>query len=671
MSLVVLTANGIQSRFHQNSRIIRGRMENIVRQRITRLSHGSRAYLDCLRAFSICMVAVFFSVVSIVSVQISLVENLPSRLDYPSAELKFLFLLFIFTIYAIAIVAPIFLGFQIFSVLTITALMLLCTFNAFILHALGLTDFGGAIFFLVIGVIIGWFSEIAWAICVVSVYSFWKSRGYFFVLLTCSLAIVFLTTQLANLVPESEFDVVLTTCLSAIFILVVSILIAKKALQDEPAFAWLKQRAIAFSAIGGISFKDLEIKNLSFEGLDLGHIDFRGSKIYRTSFRGAKNLEFSCVKGTILDNPKVRKLLAMPKMIEISEKNFRDVNLTGANLSGLDLEGVDFSGANLTDVDVSSANLTGANFTKAQLFNADFSGACLDEICICDWSINKETCFNDVRCNWVYLEQGKHGSREKKPDIGEFQPGEFEKWIRQLQDTVDLLLREQPNVRALISAIERVAHSYGGIDPSRFSVESKGDNLYVARIGTTREADKEKVASKIVINYNSINELMIQGESNRLLLNSEGGYMETQNQSIKAGGNLDISSGTRVSIGGDVTGSSITFGDLNGRVSNTIQSIQDIAQGETQELADILGALQKAINTDETLSEPQKVQAMEAVAVLAEESQKPKEKRLSKMCAMAVNALKGITSTLSDISNLANLLRTHLPTLVGLLGMSL
>ncbi|MEM9007584.1 MAG: hypothetical protein AAGE59_29185, partial [Cyanobacteria bacterium P01_F01_bin.86] len=305
------------------------------------------------------------------------------------------------------------------------------------------------------------------------------------------------------------------------------------------------------------------------------------------------------------------------------------------------------------------------------LFNTNFLGACLNEACICDWAINKETCFDNAKCSWVYLKRGKHGPLEKKPDIGEFRADEFEKWIRKLQDTVDLILREQPNVRALSQALERVASNHGGLDSSQFSIESKGEDFYIARIGVAPDADKAKVASKIVVNYNSINELMIQGESNRFLLNPSGGYMENQNQNIKAGGDLDISSGTRVNIGGNVTDSSITIGDLNGRVSNTIQSIRDIAQGETQDIADILGALQTAINSDDTLSESQKVQAMEAVATLAEESQKPKEQRLSKMCSLAMNALKGITSTLSDASKLGDLLKTYLPTLVSLLGTSI
>lgn len=643
-------------------------MEGIIRERIAKLGHKSRVYRNHLKAFSACLVAVILSVIPIISVELSVVENLPSRLDHPSVEVKLLFFLFALSVYSISIALPVILSSQLFSGIAIPALMLFSVLNSFIFYAFKLREFGGAIFFLVIGIFIGWLGEIAWSMCIIYIYSFWRNKSYFVTPLICSFAIILSTTYLANLPPKGGIDVILTTCLTATFILSVSVLVAKKSLKEDPTFAWLKYTAIAISAIGETSFNKLELQNANFEGVDLGHVDFRGSKIYRTNFRGSRNLEFSCVRGTILEDPKVRKLLVIPKAIEFSEKNFRNTNLTGANLSDLNLEGIDFAGANLTDADFSNANLTGVNFTNAQLFNTNFSRACLDEVCICDWSINKETCFNDVRCNWVYLEQGRHGPREKKPDIGEFQSGEFEKWIRQLQDTVDLILRERPNVRALIAAIERVAHSYGGIDPSRFSVESKGENLYVARVGTTPEVDKEKIASKIVINYNSINELMIQGESNRLLLNPAGGYMETQNQNIKTGGDLDMSSGTRVNIGGDVTGSSITLGDLNGRVSNTIQSIRDIAQGETQNLADILGALQTAINTDETLSESQKVQSMEAVATLAEESQKPKEQRLPKMCSLAMNALKGITSTLSDASKLADLLKTHLPTLVSLLG---
>lgn len=648
-------------------------MEGIVQEKIAKLDSKSRAYLNFFKACFACLIAVVLSAFLVISAEISVVQNLPShaQLDNPSIEVRLLFFLFTLSLYSIAIASPFFLGLRFLSGIIIPILIILSMLNVFVSIALDLADFGSAIFFLTIGIFIGWLGEVVWAICITCIYSFWKGKSYFVTPLVCSFAVTILTTYFANLSSRGGIDVIFSTCAITVYILFISTLISKKALKEDPTFAWLKYIAISISTVGEISFDKLELHNINFDGIDLAHVDFRGSRIYQTSFRGARNIEFSCVKGTILEDPKVRRLLSMPKTASLSEKDFRNANLTGADLSGLDLEGVDFTGANLTGVDFRNTSLTGANFANSQLFNANFSGACLDEICIFDWAINAGTCFENTKCNWIYLKQSRHGPREKKPDIGEFQPEEFEKWIRQLQDTVDLILREQPNVRALVTAIERVAHSHGGIDPSRFCLESKGDNLYIARVGATPEIDKEKVASTIVVNYNSINELMIQGGSNRLLLNSAGDYMETQNQDIKAGGDLDMSSGARVNIGGDVTGSSITLGDLNGSVSNAIQSIRDIVQGEAQDLASILGALQTAINTDETLSESQKIQAMEAVATLAEESQKPKEQRLSNMCSLAMNALKGITSTLSDASKLADLFKTHMPTLVSLLGLSI
>jgi hypothetical protein len=229
-------------------------------------------------------------------------------------------------------------------------------------------------------------------------------------------------------------------------------------------------------------------------------------------------------------------------------------------------------------------------------------------------------------------------------------------------------LREPPNVRALVKAIENTANKYGGLDPARFSIESKGDNLYVARVGTTPDADKAQIASSIVVNYNAINELTIHGESNRILLNPTGEYMENQNQNISAGGSIDMSSGTRVNVGGNIIGSSITLGDLNGQVSNIIQSLGDIQTNDGQNIADIFAALQTTINDDNLLPKEQKIQAMEAVATLAEEAQKPKEQRFLKLCTLAVNALKGIVSTVTDVSKIAEVLKTHLPTLVKFFG---
>jgi uncharacterized protein YjbI with pentapeptide repeats len=607
-----------------------------------------------------------FSLMSFFSVALVVIRNYDSQAISHNGIFGLIGFILIVLLYISTTILPVFIGFKIFSGNVISICGIFLGFISYFGFAFKL-PISSPLLLIGLGILIGWISEFISTVGIIIVYSFWKSTGIFLTIIITSFSSLFFISIYSNTKGATDIDLLL--CFAGIGLHILStFLMSQKAIREDRNFIWFRDQAIFFSSILGISFYKDDLRNQSFNNLDLGHTDFRETKIHHTSFRGAKNLEFSRLDGTILANPKTRKLLTTAEGDEPLDKNLSYLNLRGADLSNLILEGADFTGTNLTDVDFSNANLTGANFTNAQLFNTDFSNALLTEACICDWAINHQTCFKDVECDWVYLKRGKFGSSEKKPDIDEFQSGEFEKWIKQLQDTVDLILREPPNVQALVKAIERTANGCGGLDPSRFSIESKGDNLYVARVGTTPNVDKTQIASSIVVNYNSIKELTIQGESNRILLNPTGEYMENQNQNISAGGSIDMSSGTRVNIGGDVIGSSITLGDLNGQVSNHIQSLRDIKTDDEQGIADVFIALQTNINDDHLLSEDQKIQAMEAVATLAEEAQKPKENRLLKLCTMAVNALKGVISNVTGASKMVDILKTYLPSLVKFFG---
>jgi uncharacterized protein YjbI with pentapeptide repeats len=626
-----------------------------------------RKFIDTFIASLGLVSTSLFSFMAFLSVGLVVIQNYDSQAILKAETFGLTGFVALIFLYIGSTILPVFIGFKVFSGTTISICAVcfgIVSYSGFILN---LKNLSNPFLIIVIGVLIGWIGEFISAVGLVIVYSFWKSIGVFLTLIFESLLSLLFIDLMSNQKGVTNIDVLFS--FAGVFLnLLSTFLIFQKTIREEQNFAWFREQAIFFSTILGVSFYKDDLTDQNFEDLDLGHTDFRETKIYHTSFRGAKNLEFARLDGTILANPKTRKLLTTAKGIEPLDKNLSHINLKGADLSDLNLEGVDFTGANLTDVDFTGANLIGANFTNAQLFNTNFSNACLTESCICDWAINHQTCFENVECDWVYLRRGKFGSSEKKPDIDKFQSGEFQKWIRQLQDTVDLILREPPNVRALVKAIENTANKYGGLDPARFSIESKGDNLYVARVGTTPDADKAQIASSIVVNYNAINELTIHGESNRILLNPTGEYMENQNQNISAGGSIDMSSGTRVNVGGNIIGSSITLGDLNGQVSNIIQSLGDIQTNDGQNIADIFAALQTTINDDNLLPKEQKIQAMEAVATLAEEAQKPKEQRFLKLCTLAVNALKGIVSTVTDVSKIAEVLKTHLPTLVKFFG---
>lgn len=164
--------------------------------------------------------------------------------------------------------------------------------------------------------------------------------------------------------------------------------------------------------------------------------------------------------------------------------------------------------------------------------------------------------------------------------------------------------------------------------------------------------------------------VLIQGEGNRVyMMNQAGDIMESKNQNISAGNDVDMSRGNRITVGGDVTNSNQTLADANSQVSNSIQQLSDVKTDSSDELAKILTILQKSIADDAALSDSQKQEALEAVETIAEEGKKPQEKRTPKFCKMALNALSGVTSAVTDASKLTEALKTYLPTLTKILGM--
>ena len=381
------------------------------------------------------------------------------------------------------------------------------------------------------------------------------------------------------------------------------------------------------------------------------------------------NLDFALLDGCILENPKVRSLLTLDEGEKPSCLNFSQLDLHGADLSNLNLEGINFTGANLSKVDFTKSILRGANFTNAKLFDANFSEAHLTSACIDDWAINNATCFDSVVCQYIYLKKTDYGFLDKKPDVGEFESGDFRKWIERLQNTIDFILKKQPNLKALVAAISVAAAESGDINPDKFTLESKGDNLFIARVGVHPGADKENLARNIIINYNSISGLELQGSGSQLVLNPLGSTMEAQSNDITIGGSVDASHGERINVTGDVVGASIVLGNLTGQVNNSIQNLRNTGEREKKKISDTLETLKESIQQDANLSDSQKSQALEALAMLGEEAQKPQERRITKLCNMAINSLKGISSTLSNTSELVKSLQVHLPTLVSLFSL--
>ena len=331
------------------------------------------------------------------------------------------------------------------------------------------------------------------------------------------------------------------------------------------------------------------------------------------------------------------------------------------------------------------ANLRGTVLVRAQLLGADLTSACLTDACIQDWNINAKTCLTEVRCERVYIKQSPQGRfLEPKPDSGTFRPGEFEKWLGDIQDTIDLIFRNGLNWRAFAFSLTQTALNHEALGLTVRSLENKSDGVVVARLGIAAEANKAEIHQEIMSLYpeavraiearyelalkaqeeevhrtnqrfkefyesqqqfiqgmiGSIAEtkgkVVIQGKGNRVYMVDQAGSI-MENQNVNAGGDVDLSSGSRINIGGNVVGSNVTLADRNSQVTNSIQQLRDVNVSDSEELAKILETLQTAISSDTILSEDQKKDALDAVETLAEEGKKPPEQRTAKFCSMAIN----------------------------------
>jgi uncharacterized protein YjbI with pentapeptide repeats len=445
----------------------------------------------------------------------------------------------------------------------------------------------------------------------------------------------------------------------------------------------IKDWSVYCGTIGGTSFYGMDLSDAIFDYADLRNTDLRETNLTGASFVGAKNLELALVKGTILEDIRVRNLLVNPRSWE--EKNF-----TGAN----------FQGANLRD-----ANLRGANLTLVNAIDADFTGANFDDVCIQDWNISKNTKFRGVQCRRVYLKQNK---QEPKPDSGEFQEGEFEKWVTEIQDTVDLIFRKGLSLRSLAFAIAQVSIDNEETQLTVESIAHKGDDFVVVKVGKQGNATKEKIHAALTNEYHQAQQAISTGHDlilrakddqieqmrsyihaqekhiqglisciaqprepmivTKIYSTQQGDIME--GQKIQAGGNIE--QGNRIISGGDFTstGSTTNLGEMEigGQVTNSIQQLQDIQTSDSQELAQILTALQTAIQDEQNLPPAIKTVSLENVKILSEEAKKEPAQRSKSILEKAVDFLSGIGKIVGDTSKLAEVCKTHLPTLTKLLG---
>jgi hypothetical protein len=402
-----------------------------------------------------------------------------SGVIYRAIEINYVFCFEVVSLYTVALILLIIRGFE----LAIVSYIYLAVFAVGLINipflSSGIVSLWTAILGLFFSITFAYLGVITTVFLVTFNFFYSGIVGEFLTISTSTL----ITTALLLLEPKFTSDPKpgeeILSLIPALAVIFSGIVIAQQTLKGLSKLTWIKDQVIFWAAVGGTSFYTADLKDACFDGASLRQTDFREANLTGTSFINAFGLELARTKGTILENPKVRQLLVT--------LNGRGQNLTGANLCGANLKRIDFREATLANV---------------QLLDADLSDGCLTDACIQDWNINHNTRFNNVECKRVYLRRSQYGHfLDPKPDSGEFKPGEFEKWITDIQDTIDLIFQNGLNWRAFLFSLTQTAINNEGLDLSVRSIENKGDGVVVAKLNIAQEMSKSLIHQEIIDHY--------------------------------------------------------------------------------------------------------------------------------------------------------------------------
>lgn len=335
----------------------------------------------------------------------------------------------------------------------------------------------------------------------------------------------------------------------AILIITLCASISRHTLAGDRNHIFIKRIALKIAAIGGTSFRGANLTGANFTESNLRNTDFREANLTHTIWFRAKKLELAILDQTILDNPAVRDLLVNRNPSNTSYENtclegaylvdldLREVNFKNANLSKAKLEGANLSKADLTQANLTEANLRGVNLeesilTKTQAIETDFRQAYFTGACgLGTWNINHTTKLDGINCHFVYL-GGKNDKR--RPQSGQFAPGEFTKMFQVVINTVDLIFRNSLNLKILSATLEDV-QTINQTTPLKIqSIEDKGDEFVVVKVSVPEELDQVKIHSELKRSYKRLRAIQKKYfEINQILTEEDSQAYQIQVQADK------------------------------------------------------------------------------------------------------------------------------------------
>ena len=471
---------------------------------------------------------------------------------------------------------------------------------------------------------------------------------------------------------------------SVVASLLFSIYVEWRVLKEDEKFDILRGSGLALAALGGTSFAGADLTGATFSQARLNSTNFADSRRSKTNFthvcwKQADKLNRARLGSSILQDRRVRILLSEPT--KGYKQDLTDANLRGANLRGVTLEQAILRRAILSDALLKDAVLEGAILTEAQAVNADFTGARLTGATLEAWNIDSTTTLKNIDCRYVFLREtpDARGSLERRPHNPDkmFQPGDFEKFFKEMPDEVQILIRNGVDPNAFRAALQNIMEQNPDItQDSVKAIEKQGADFLV-----TLQVPEGTNKAKVERDWDNGYQAGLKAGRDAGLLESAQEFktfaalavqrpitIHNQNRNQAMTGN---DQSQNIDVKGDFTvtanNSVVSLRDTSGQVTNQITQLGD---NPTQaQLKDMLAQLQAAIEEEPNLSEAEKTEALEEVKQIAAAGQAPQDGPMKKAAKRALTVLKGMTVGLGVTTQFVTACNGLLPAIALLFGL--
>ena len=231
--------------------------------------------------------------------------------------------------------------------------------------------------------------------------------------------------------------------------------------------------------------------NPCLEGFNLSRVDLSGAKMSGTNLSNA-NLSHAQLNGSDLIG----------------------VNFSGTNLEAAILNGANVNASNLKDVNLRRAFMVGASFRKAFMVGANLEGSHLIRTeliaanlahtnltgaCIEDWHLNGQTILEGIKCDYVFLENGRTDSCPSDPNRN-FAPGEFTKLFQKAINTVDLIFDDGIDWAAFFQSLQELQSEHGEDNLAVQAIEKKLGS-FIIRLEASPGLDKAAIERRAYEKY--------------------------------------------------------------------------------------------------------------------------------------------------------------------------